>query len=139
MTNQELWKNMEMLAVQEPSLERETSFMQLMKQAYDQNLHLIMASFYDSLHPGMARQGYVEVMEKRMLVCYTSKRRARRIKSNLNWDIAYARDIMNNMFHKDLIAGIVFNPDDENMVIIFKDLLLDIMPGEKPKPQGYRD
>ena len=33
----------------------------------------------------------------------------------------------------------VFNPNDENMVIIFKELLLPIMPGEKLKPEYYRE
>ena len=45
--------------------------------------------------------------------------------------------IMNNMFNKDKIAGMVFNPNDEKMVIVLKDVLLSIMPGEKPKPEFY--
>ena len=44
---------------------------------------------------------------------------------------------MNNMFNKDKIAGMVFNPNDEKMVIVLKDVLLSIMPGEKPKPEFY--
>lgn len=46
---------------------------------------------------------------------------------------------MNNMFNKDTIAGMVFNPNDEKMVIVLKDLLLLIMPGEKTKPKFYRE
>lgn len=41
---------------------------------------------------------------------------------------------MNNMFNKQSIMGMTFNPNDEKMVIIFKELLLPIMPGEKPNP-----
>ena len=44
---------------------------------------------------------------------------------------------MNNMFNKEAIAGMVFNPNDKNMVIILKELLLLLMPGEKPKPEFY--
>lgn len=57
----------------------------------------------------------------------------------MTWDMAKASDIMNNMFNKEKIMGIVFNPNDERMVIVLKELLLSIMPGEKPKPEFYRE
>ena len=81
----------------------------------------------------------IQYMGKRMLVCFTSKQRARQAKYNMTWDVAKARDLMNNMFNKENIMGIVFNPNDENMVIVLKELLLPIMPGEKPKPEFYRE
>ena len=56
-----------------------------------------------------------------------------------HWSIDYSRDLMNNMFNKEKIMGMVFNPNDENMVIVFKELLLPIIPGEKPKPEFYRE
>ena len=137
MTDKELWRRMENMATSERSLEREMSFMLLLKQAYDKDMNLIMPCVYDSMWPGVARQGYIEVMGKRMLVCFTSKQRAKQAEYNTSWDIAKARDIMNNMFNKDKIAGMVFNPNDEKMVIVLKDVLLSIMPGEKPKPEFY--
>lgn len=82
---------MENLAISEPSLERDMGFMLLLKQAYDQDRKLIILCVYDPMRPGMARQGYMEVMGKRMLV------------------------------------------------IVLKDLLLPIMPGEKPKSEFYRE
>ena len=139
MTDKELWRRMENLAISEPSLERDMGFMLLLKQAYDQDMKLIMSCAYDPMRPEMARQGYMEVMGKRMVVCFTSKQRAKQADYNMTWDIAKARDIMNNMFNKDAIAGMVFNPNDEKMVIVLKDLLLPIMPGEKPKPKFYRE
>lgn len=139
MTDKELWRQMENLANEEEALEREMKFMFLLKRAYDKDMKLIMACMYDPMMPGMARQAYMEVMGKRMLVCFTSKQRARMADYNTSWDVAKARDLMNNMFHKNSIAGMVFNPNDEKMIIIFKDLLLQIMPGEKPKPEFYRE
>ena len=139
MTDKELWRRMENLAISEPSLERDMGFMLLLKQAYDQDMKLIMSCAYDPMRPEMARQGYMEVMGKRMMVCFTSKQRAKQADYNMTWDIAKARDIMNNMFNKDKIAGMVFNPNDEKMVIVLKDVLLPIMPGEKPKPKFYRE
>ena len=38
---------------------------------------------------------------------------------------------MNNMFNKDAVTRMVFNPNDEKMIIVLKDLLLPIMAGEK--------
>lgn len=139
MTDKELWRRMENLATSEPSLEREMSFMLLLKQAYDKDMKLIMSCVYDPVRPGLAQQGYMEVTGKRMLVCFTSKQRAKQAKYNTTWDIAKARDLMNNMFNKDKIAGMVFNPNDEKMVIVLKDVLLPIMPVEKPKPEFYRE
>ena len=139
MTDKELWRRMENLAISEPSLERDMGFMLLLKQAYDQDMKLIMSCAYHPMRREMARQGYMEVMAKMMMVCFTSKQRAKQADYNMTWDIAKARDIMNNMFNKDAIAGMVFNPNDEKMVIVLKDLLLPIMPGEKPKPKFYRE
>ena len=69
----------------------------------------------------------------------TSKQRAKQAKYNTTWDIAKARDLMNNMFNKDKIAGMVFNPNDEKMIIVMKEVLIPIMPGEKPKPEFYSE
>lgn len=138
MTDKELWRQMDVLATETPSLEREMRFMLLLKTAYDKDLKLLMACGYNSAMPGIAHQGYMDVDGKRMLVCYTSKQRARTATYNMTWDIAKARDIMNNMFNKQII-GITFNPNDEKMIIVLKELLLQIMPGEKPKPEFYRE
>ena len=81
----------------------------------------------------------MEVDGKRMLVCFTSKQRAMTARYNTDWDIAKARDLMNNMFHKESIAGMVFNPNDEKMLIVLKEWILPIIPGEKPKPEFYRE
>lgn len=139
MTDKELWRRMENLSLEEQLLGRDMEFMLLLKTAYDKDMKLIMACQYDPLNPGLARQGFMDVMGKRMLVCYTSKQRAKTARYNMTWDIAKARDLMNNMFHKEKIMGMIFNPSDENMIIILKDLLLPIMPGDKPKPEHYRE
>ena len=58
MTDKELWRRMENLATSEPSLEREMSFMLLLKQAYNKDMKLIMSCVYDPVRPGLAQQGY---------------------------------------------------------------------------------
>ncbi|MGM9942227.1 MAG: SseB family protein [Bulleidia sp.] len=137
-TDESLWSQMDLLARQEHSIQREMEFMTLLKQAYDLDMNLIICCISDPV-AGIARQGYMEANGKRLLLCYTSKERARKAKYNMGWDEVSARDIMNNMFNKDKIMGLVFNPGDKNMVIVFKDLLMAIMPGDKPKPEFYRE
>lgn len=73
MTDKELWRQMEQLASEEQSVERDMAFMLLLKMAYDKDMKLIMSCAYDPMMPGMARQGFMEVMGKRMMVCFTSK------------------------------------------------------------------
>lgn len=65
MTDKELCRRMENLAISEPSLERDMGFMLLLKQAYDQDMKLIMSCVYDLMRSGRARQGYMEVMGKK--------------------------------------------------------------------------
>ncbi len=40
--------------------------------------------------------------------------------------------------YEPMMPGMVFNANDEKMIIVLKDLLLSIMPGDKPKPEFYR-
>ncbi len=138
-TDEELWKQMKNLANQEKSLEREMRFMLLLKEAYDRDMKLIMACIPDPVMPNMARQGYMAVDGKRFLVCFSRKQRAKTASYNTTWDIGSARELMNNMFNKKSVSGMVFNPNDEKMVIIFKDLLLMLMTGEKSKPRLFQE
>lgn len=139
MTDKELWRQMDNLANEDASADREIRFLFLLKKAYDSDMKLIMACMYNPMIPGMAHQGYMDVDGKRMLVCFTSKQRARTANYNTTWDVASARDLMNNMFNKQSVMGMVFNPNDKKMVIVLKESLLQIMPGEKPKPEFYRE
>ena len=64
---------------------------------------------------------YMKVEGKRMLVCFTSKQRARTANYNTIWDVGNARDLMNNMFNKETVAGMVFNPNDKKMLVVLKN------------------
>lgn len=52
MTDKELWRQMEQLASEEQTLERDMAFMVLLKKAYDKDMKLIMSCEYDSMMPG---------------------------------------------------------------------------------------
>lgn len=59
----------------------------------------VMACIYDPELAGMAGQAYMDVMGERMPMCFTSEQRAEEADYNADWDVARARDLMNNMFH----------------------------------------
>ncbi len=46
---------------------------------------------------------------------------------------------MNNLFNKAAIAGLLFNPYCENMMIVPKPMLEILMPVEKEKPEFYQE
>lgn len=64
---------MEQIASEEQSLERDRAFMLLLKKAYDKDMKLIMSCAYDPMMSGKTRQGFMVVMGKRMMVCFTGK------------------------------------------------------------------
>ncbi len=85
-TDKELWRDMETLANEERSFQREMKFMLLLKEAYDKDRDLIMACVYDPEMPGMEGQAYMDVMDKRMIMCFTSEQRAEEADYNVDWD-----------------------------------------------------
>ena len=139
MTDREFWKRLNDISMQPVSADRELHFAMELKQGYEENRGILISCFYDRNLPGMAKQSYIEMDGYRHMVCYTSKKNARHAHQGDDWNIASTKDILNNFFNKDVIAGILFNPGDENMVLIIKPLLEMIMPGEKEKPPFYRE
>ncbi len=149
MRNRELWKRMDELADQVHSESRDLEFIKLLKTAYDEDMGLIMACIRT---PNTAREGYsafinqayIESDGEKFMICYTSsehaKRETRRAdKFKIGWVTMRARDVMNNMFNQKDAGALIFNPENEKMVIIFKSDLEQIMPGPKPKPPLFRD
>lgn len=139
MTNKVFWKRLEAATKIEDQMKRMSEFMYWLAEAYDEDLEVLISCFYDERMPGYAKQGYMDVEGKRFLVCYTSKERARAGKFNGNWDIARLRAVMNNMFNKDVIIGMVFNPGDEAMTLVFKEAMELLLPGEKEKPRFFKE
>ena len=139
MTDSEFWKRLDALAMQPVSMDRDLRFARTLKRGYEENRGILISCFYDRKFPGMAKQSYVNMEGDRYLVCYTSKRNAKQAPAGDDWNIASTKDILNNFFNKDVIAGIVFNPGLKNMVLILKPMLETIMPGEKEKPPFFRE
>lgn len=141
MRNEELWAKMDELACKNKPTILLMEFMYLIKQAYDMDLGLITRCFFQDSNKTIAKQAYIDVMGERYLMCYTSEEHARREQGKGgSWATLGARDVLNNMFNKDAIGGIVFNTDDlDNMIICPKPILMAIMPGNHPKPDMFED
>lgn len=127
MTDKSFWSQMEKMTEEPFSVDRETRFALLLKRAYEKNLGLIVSCFFDPFNPGMARQGYMDVEGRRMLVCYTSKARAKAAGYNSSWSVVRVRDSVDNMMSKESIFGMVFNPNDEKMIMVFKPMMEEIL------------
>ena len=139
MTDRAFWKKLDELSHQEMSPMRELLFQSLLKQGYEENRGILIACFYDRAHPGMAKQAYIEMDGGRYMVCYTNKKAAKTERENGDWAIASIRDILNNFFNKKAIAGLLFNPYSDNMMVVPKELLEILMPGDKEKPPFYKE
>jgi len=139
MTNREFWEKLDELSWQEMSMMRELSFQSLLKKGYDENRRILIACYYDRTFPGMAKQAYIELDDGRYMICYTSKQIAKSAHIGDDWNEALIRDVLNNFFNKKVIAGLIFNPYCENMMIVPKPLLEILMPGEKEKPPFYQE
>ena len=118
---------------------RDMEFMITLKKGYEENCNIMIACFYDHAYPGLAKQCYVEMDGGRYMICYTSKQNAKAFTLGDDWNIASTKDVLNNLFNKDVIAGLLFNPYTEKMVFIPKAFLEMIMPGDKEKPEFYRN
>ena len=137
MTDLEFWKKLDEVSRQEMSMMREFSFHSLLKQGYEENRGILIACFYDRKHPGMAKQAYIDLDNGRYMLCYTSKKAAKSVREGDDWAVVSIRDILNNFFNKDVVAGLLFNPYCDNMMIVPKPLLESLMHGDKEKPSVY--
>ncbi len=141
LTNEVLWEKMDRMASKGLPPAENLRFLELVRQAYDQDLGLIIRCMYRAPGHEIANQAYLEVMGQRYLMCYTSKSHAEREwREGGSWDICSARNVLNNMFNKDSIGGLIFNPDDQNSsVLCMKFMLQMIMSGNHPKPPFFHD
>lgn len=141
MSSKILWKKLNDLANSGED-NREEQACQLLAEAYKENDHMIVSCVFQRINGQLyANQTYLPLGPRRLLVCYTSEKKARndhwQIKTG--WDEIPVRNVLNNMFNKDVIAGLIFNPHDDNPIMIFKTDMEKLLPGNHPKPAGYRE
>lgn len=150
MTNYKLWKALDEIAGQ-TSIEgsqRMLKFAELLKQGYEEDLSVLTWSISADPQGCQAYHAYIDTEYGRLMMCYTSKAHAMREWRRLpSFDhrmegclAAPLGDIMNNMFNKNAIFGLIFNSDDDEKYVMVPKVMLEfLMPGPKPKPDNFKE
>ena len=139
MTNEEFWRKLDQLTPTGSDPDNIRRFAQVLKQGYEQDLDLLVTG---KLQGDQFNQAYIMSPHGRVLLCFTSDMHAAAFRA-YGYDgypavccLVKVRIIMNNMFNKESIAGLVFNPRDANhATAVPKFLLEQIMPGPRLKPE----
>ena len=129
MNKREFWKKMD-AAIDNPNLMMATMEMAvLLKQAYLENLSILAQVFYSAERPGIGFQAYIGRQTERFLICYTSEEQAKKEMRGGDWNELNVKDVINNLFQKAVIVGLVFNcADEDRMFIVPKKLLREMIP-----------
>ena len=123
-------------------------FAELLKQGYEEDLSVLTWSISADPQGCQAYHAYIDTEYGRLMMCYTSKAHAMREWRRLpSFDhrmegclAAPLRDIMNNMFNKQAIFGLIFNSDDDEKYVMVPKVMLEfLMPGPKPKPDNFKE
>ena len=112
-------------------------FAALLIQGYEEDLELIISCIDDPIQDNTAYQSYIDTGYGRLMLCYTSKAHAAKETrhlpdgddGNISTGIAKCRSILDNMFNKSVIIGLVFNSDCQDAFIIPKDIIQIAMLG----------
>lgn len=120
MDNKEFWKRLEDLSRSEDAVEQLLGLLDLLKEAYSENLDIICFCVFEKDNPCMARQGFIDAEEGRLLMCYSSMEHAGREPrglgscENLLWGSGQmpVRHVIDSMLSRPSVSGIIFNSDD---------------------------
>lgn len=153
MTKKQFWMKMDQICETKrlSSSEKEERMAQVLKTAYDENLNIL--GVFNEFEDGKAGQLYVNLDEEnpltvgnRFMLCYTCKNKAiHDTHVQMYPDTAgimevSTRDMLNNVFNKRVIGGLLFNRYlDKQAVIVKKEVLEKYIQGEKPLPPNFVD
>lgn len=134
MNKKEFWKKMD-VAIDNPNVMMATMEMAaLLKQAYMDNMGILAQIFYSRERPGIGFQAYIGSQTERFLICYTSKEQAKKGQAKNDtwggdWCELNVKEVINNLFRKPVIVGLVFNcADEDRMFIVPKEILQEMIP-----------
>ena len=132
------------------SVQKSEELAKVLKTGYEQNLDILCVC--NETEEGQAHQMYVNLDEgnplsvgNRYMLCYTGHSRAIHDthapmypKAALILEIS-TRDMLNNLFNKRVIGGLIFNRYLSNAIIIHKPVLERYIKGDKPLPPTFLD
>ncbi|MEE3420217.1 MAG: hypothetical protein VZR02_03835 [Lachnospiraceae bacterium] len=144
MTNEAFLKRLELLTKKRDLKEQFMEIMFLIKQAYDDDLSIYVRCYIYESNPDLGQQAYIGEKNQRFLMCYTSKQHAGNEKrlsvvkpgQTMKTAKIRIRDVVNNMFGKESIMGLIINPDDEKAsALVIKEAIRPLITGDFSKFQ----
>ena len=152
MTTEQYWAKMDQIFDSKSlsSVQKKDELAKVLKTGYDENLDILCVC--NETEEGQAHQIYVNVDEanplsvgNRYMLCYTGHNRAIHDthaplypKTALILELP-TRDMLNNIFNKRVIGGLIFNRYLSNAIILHKTVLEGYIKGEKPLPPNFVD
>lgn len=128
--NKKAWEVLENYATGKRDKKGTLVFLLKLLEMYEKDLDILIACNEHPSDPSLVSQAYLkdEAEDKRFMICYTSIQRAKKTAQNTIWRAISCRNVMDNMFSRDVIKGLVFNPFDETeQIIVTKDKLLGLI------------
>jgi len=152
MTTKQYWAKMDQIFDSKSlsPVQKIDEFAKVLKTGYDENLDILCVC--NETKEGQAHQMYVNLdgdkplsVGNRYMLCYTGHSRAIHDthaplypKTALILEVP-TRDMLNNVFNKRVIGGLIFNRYLSNAIILHKTVLEGCIKGEKPLPPNYVD
>ena len=152
MTAKQYWAKMDQIFDSKSlsPVQKIDEFAKVLKTGYDENLDILCVC--NETKEGQAHQMYVNLDEdkplsvgNRYMLCYTGHSRAIHDthaplypRTALILELP-TRDMLNNVFNKRVIGGLIFNRYLSNAIILHKAVLEGYIKGEKPLPPNYVD
>ena len=152
MTTEQYWAKMDQIFDSKSlsSVQKKDELAKVLKTGYDENLDILCVC--NETEEGQAHQIYVNLDEdnplsvgNRYMLCYTGHNRAIHDthaplypKTALILELP-TRDMLNNIFNKRVIGGLIFNRYLSNAIILHKTVLEGYIKGERPLPPNFVD
>lgn len=152
MTTKQYWAKMDQIFDSKSlsAVQKKDELAKVLKTGYDESLDILCVC--NETEEGQAHQIYVNLDEdnplsvgNRYMLCYTGHNRAIHDthaplypKTALILELP-TRDMLNNIFNKRVIGGLIFNRYLSNAIILHKTVLERYIKGEKPLPPNFVD
>ena len=121
MTKNQFWMKLDQLTKKKDKSNILSDCAEIMRQAYEEDLGLIIGCIHELQDPESVHQLYLamtnskpEPVANRYLLCYTSKEQAKRDKLlPEGFEVISVRAVVDNALNKKVIGGLIFNQADE--------------------------
>ena len=151
MTNEQFWKELDKLAVNECDEISVIKFAALLMEGYLKSLDLFEIALVDSYDESTINQLYSGTFDKRLMLCCTTMKKGKHdvyemekngtLSSGTKVCVAAVpcKQILDNLYYKNEIAALVFNIHSGNPFIVPAELLREMIgkTGMQRLPENY--